>query len=137
MSHSAEYFRRVILSCCFNFGYRKILDKRGEEYQYFPSKIFCLTEPIIFVGESFPVALISSTEKVWTRGGGGVSRYSVEKILFHSAEKIRRESFTVALISGTEKVWIGGGEGECRDIPSENFCLTVPIIFVGNPFLLH
>ena len=87
--------------------------------------------PKISVGESFTVALISGTEKVWIRGGGGVSRYSVENFLSHSPEKVRRESFTVALISGTEKVWIRGG-GEYQDIPSKIFCLTVPKKFVGE-----
>ena len=29
LSHSAENFRRGILYCCINFGYRKSLDKRG------------------------------------------------------------------------------------------------------------
>ena len=29
LSHSAEIFRRGILYCCNNFGYRKSLDKRG------------------------------------------------------------------------------------------------------------
>ena len=77
---------------------------RGE-YQDFPSKIFCLTVPKIFVGESCTVALISGIEKVWIRGGGGVSRFSVENFLSHSAENLRRESFVVALISGTEKFW--------------------------------
>ena len=47
------------------------MDKRGGgEYQNFPSKIFHLTMLKIFVGESFSVALISGTEKVWRRGGG-------------------------------------------------------------------
>ena len=30
LSHSAENFRREILYCCINFGYRKSLEKRGE-----------------------------------------------------------------------------------------------------------
>ena len=134
--------------------------KRGGEYQDFLSKIFCLTVPKIFVGESFTVALISGSEKVWI-GGGGVSRFSVENFLSHSAENLRRESvgeeggeyqdflskifcltvpkifvgesFTVALISGSEKVWIGGG-GEYQDFLSKIFCLTVPKISVGNPW---
>ena len=70
------------------------MDKRGggqeEEDQDFPSKIFCLTVPKISVGESFTVALISGIEKVWIRGGGGVSRFSVEIYLSHSAEKHRK-----------------------------------------------
>ena len=43
----------------------------GGIYQDFPSKIFCLTVLKIFVEDSFSVALISGTEKVWRRGGGG------------------------------------------------------------------
>ena len=89
LSHSAENYRRGILYCCINFGYRKSLDKTGgEEYQDFPSKVFCRTVPKIIVGESFTVALISVTEKVWKRGG--VSRFSVEKFLSHSSEKFHR-----------------------------------------------
>ena len=79
----------------------------------FSFKIFCVTVPKISVGgESFSVSLISGTEKVWIRGvwGGGVSRFSVENFLSHSAENFRRgEPFSVSLISGTEKVWIREG----------------------------
>ena len=65
----------------------------------------------------------------------GVSRFSIENYLYHSAENLRRESFTVALISGIEKNWIGGGGGEYPDIPSKFFCLiTVPKKFVGESF---
>ena len=74
-------------------------------------RIYCLTVPKISVGEPFTVALISGIEKVWIRGGGGVSRFSIENFLSHSAENLRRESFTVALISGAEDVWIRGGRG--------------------------
>ena len=63
-------FRRGILYCCINFGYRKSLDKRGE-YQDFPSKIFCLTLRKFSVGESFTVAVISGSEKVYGQEGGG------------------------------------------------------------------
>ena len=64
LSHSAENFRRGILYCCNNFGYRKSLDKRGGGYRVFPYKFFCLTVPEIFVGESFTVVIFSDTEKV-------------------------------------------------------------------------
>ena len=37
LSHSAEHFRRGILYCCINFGYRKSLDKRGGG----SIKVFC------------------------------------------------------------------------------------------------
>ena len=60
----------------------------GGEYQVFPSRIFCLTVPKIFVVEPFIVSLIAGTENVWIREGG-VSRFSVEDFLSHSAEKFR------------------------------------------------
>ena len=64
LSHSAENFRRGILYCCINFGYRKSLDKRGGgEYQDFLLKIFCLTVPKKFVGESFSNSINSGIEK--------------------------------------------------------------------------
>ena len=50
--HSAEKFRRVIIYCCITFLYQKTLDERGGEYQGFPSKIFRLTVPKDYVGES-------------------------------------------------------------------------------------
>ncbi len=96
LSHSAdENFRTRILYCCINFGYRRSLEERGGRYQDFPSTIFCLTVPTKFsVGESFIVALVLVIEKVWRRGGGGggegVSRFSVEKFLSHSAENFRK-----------------------------------------------
>ena len=65
LSHSAEKFRRGTLLCCFrNFPVaKKFMDKRGwGEYQNFPSKIFCLTVPKIFVGEPLSVSLISGTK---------------------------------------------------------------------------
>ena len=68
LSHSAENFCEGILYCCINFGYRKNLDERGD-YQDFLSKIFRVTVPKISVGESFIVASISGTEKVWRRAG--------------------------------------------------------------------
>ena len=68
------------------------MDKRGGgEYQNFPSKVFSLTVPKSSLRESFTVAIISGIEKVWIRGaGGGVSRFSVENFLSHSAEKSSR-----------------------------------------------
>ena len=39
-----------------------IKEEEGEGFQVFPSKLFCLTVPKIFVGESFSVSLISGIE---------------------------------------------------------------------------
>ena len=43
---------------------------RGGEYQDFPSKIFCLTVPKVFVEEPFSFSLIAGTENIWIREGG-------------------------------------------------------------------
>ena len=135
LSHSAENFRRGILYYCNNFGYRKSLDKRGGgggEYQDFP-KIFCLTVPKISVGESFTVAIISGIEKVWIREGG-VSRFSVENFLSHSAENFRRGILYCCNNFGYRKSLDERGGGEYQDFPSKTFCLTVPKISVGESF---
>ena len=47
---------------------KKFMDqRRGGEYQAFPSKTFCLSVPKIFVGEPFCAAFqkISASEKVY------------------------------------------------------------------------
>ncbi len=49
---------------------KKFMDKSGE-YEDFPSEFFSLTVAKTFIGQSFPVALISGTEQIWIRGGGG------------------------------------------------------------------
>ena len=75
------------------------------------------------------------------RGGGGegVSRFSVENFLPHSAENLSRgESFSVSLISGIEKFYASEGYVTIFDFLSNFFCLTVPKIFVGgNPLVFH
>ncbi len=133
LSHSAENFRRRMLYCCINFGYRKSLEERGGGYQDFPSKIFCLTVPTkISAGESFIVASISGIEKVWRRGGG-VSRFSVENFLSHSAdENFRRRILYCCINFGNRKSLEKGGE--YQKFPSKIFCLTVPKISVGESF---
>ena len=111
------------------------MEKRGGGggYENFTSKIFCLTVPKSSVGESFTVALISGTEKVWIRGGK-ITIFCRKFFVSQCRKNFVGESFSVALISGTEKVWIGGGGGEYHDFPSNFFCLTVPKISVGESF---
>ena len=104
------------------------MDKRGE-YQDFPSKIFCLTVLKFFVGESFTVAVISGSEKVYGQEGGGEYQdFPSEIFCLTVLEIFVEESFSVALISGTEKVGRRGGGGmkilrrkifvsQCRKIP--------------------
>ena len=71
--------------------------------------------PRIFVGEPFNVSLISGAAKVWIREEG-LSRYSVENYLSHSAEKFRgwRKSFWVSFILGIDKVWTRGEGGSIK-----------------------
>ena len=68
--------------------------------------------PKISVGESFTVALISGTEKVWIRERGEYHDFP-SKIFCLTVPKLSvGEHFTVALVSGIKKVWIrerGGG----------------------------
>ena len=47
LSHSAENFRRggEFFSVSLIWGIAKKMNKRGGEYQDFPSEIFCLTVP--------------------------------------------------------------------------------------------
>ena len=81
------------------------------EYQPFPSKIFCLTVPIIsqmnpsvLCFRKFPVA-----KNLWIRGGGEYQDFPLE-IFFLTVQKIfEGESFTVAVFLGTGKVWIRWG----------------------------
>ena len=92
------------------FRVSKNLNKRGGEYRDFPSEIFCLTVSKISVGETFTVAINSGVEKTWIRGGGGVSRFSFEIFLSHSAENLSTmESFSVWLISGIERLYASEG----------------------------
>ena len=84
-------------------GSEKVFGQEGRgEYQDFPPKNFCLTVPKLSVGESFDVAFISGIEKVWIRGEGGVSRFSVETFLSHSAEKVRTGSLLCCV---SENFW--------------------------------
>ena len=84
------------------------MDKRGGK-QDFPSKNFCLTVQKIFVGESFTVALISGTEKMWK--GGGYQDSTSKMVCLTVAKNFVGGSFTVAIISCTEKVWRRGDWG--------------------------
>ena len=70
-------------------GIKKVWIQVGE-YQDFLSKLFCLTVPKNSVAEPFTVALFPGTDKVGIGGRGGVSRFSVEIFMSHSAGNFRR-----------------------------------------------
>ncbi len=100
LSHSAdEKFRRRILYCCINFGYRKSLEQRGGGVTRFSVKNFCLTVPTkISVGESFIVALISGIEKSLEKRGGGYQDFPSKKFCLTVPKISVGESFTVAFV---------------------------------------
>ena len=84
-----------------------MVKRGGGGYQDFPSKIFCLTVPKIFVGEPFCVSQNFWYRKnLWIRGGGGDGGGG----------------------------GVGGGGREYHDFLSNFFCLTVPKNFVREPF---
>ena len=84
-------------------GSEKVYGQQGgEKCQDFQAKILCLTVPKIFVEESFTVAAISGTGNIGIRKGG-VSSFSVEIFLSHSAEKFRRGIFHCFIIFGYRK----------------------------------
>ena len=90
------------------------MDKRGRGISRFSNESFLSHRAENLRKESFTVAIISGTQKVWIRRGVGVSRYSVENILAHNAENFIfvGESFTVALFSGIGKFWIRRGSNK-------------------------
>ena len=102
----------------------------GGEYQDFPSKVFCLTLLKFFVGESFTVAIVSGTGKVWIRRGRK-SRFYVGKFLSHIAEKFRSGIFCCCINLRYRKSWDKRGDGN-QDFLSKIFCLTVPKISGGE-----
>ena len=57
----------------------------------------------ISVGESFTVAVISGTRKVWIRGGG-YQDFTSKNFCLTMPKNFVGKSFTVALFSGTEEV---------------------------------
>ena len=177
LSHSAENFRRGILYCCIDFGYRKSLNKRwGGSIKIFRRKFFVSQcrkisygKPSVLCFRKFPVAkkymdkgggikifrrkpFVSQCQKIsylkpsalcfkkfpvakkfMDKRGGGVSRFSVENFLSHSAENFRRGIFYCCIDFGYRKSLDKRG-GEYQDFPSKIFCLTVPKNFVREAF---
>ena len=132
-----EKFRRGIVFCCIIFGYRKSLGRSGEEYPEFLSTLFCHTVPKNYLGESFSVALNSSSEKVWIGGRGEYQYFPLKNICITLPKISIGESFTVALISGSKKVYRQEEGGEYQDLSAKISCLEVPKDSVRNLLLLH
>ena len=114
---------------------KKFMDKKGLEYQDFPSKTFCLTVPRNFVGKPFSVSPPSGAEEVWIReGGGSIKIFRRKKICLTVPKSLVREPLRVSLISGIGKIFAPEGYVTIFDLLSKFFCLTVPKNFVGEPF---
>ena len=65
--------------------------------------------------------------------GGGVSRFSVENVMSHSAENFRRGILYCCIISRLRKSLDRMG-GEYQDFPFKNLCLTVRKFFIEVSF---
>ena len=91
------------------------------------SRTFCLTGPKNFVRGPF---CVSEIEKNYEKEMG-VSRFSVEDFLSHSAEKFRRGALLCFKNFWYRKLWcIAGG----IMVLSKYFCLRGPKNFVRGPF---
>ena len=102
----------------------------------FSFKIFVSLYQKLSLGNTSVYRKVSGSEKIYaSERVEGVSRFSVENFLSHSAENFRRgESFSVSLISGIKKFNASEGYVTIFDFLSKFFCLTVPKNFVGEPF---
>ena len=134
LSHSADKFSRGTLYCFIIFEYRNCLDKRRESIKIFRRKLF------VSQCRKFPWGnpLVFHHIRVQKRfgsegGGGGVSSFSVQIFLSHTAEKFRRGTLWCFIVFGHRKCLHKRG-GEYQDFPFKIFRLTVPKNFVGEPF---
>ena len=102
---------------------KKFMHTRG--YHVFPSKIFCLTVPKNFVGESFSVSLTSGPEKNWIKEGGCIKIFR-RKFFCLSAENFCRGILYCTNNFGYRKSLDKGG-GQYHDFPSEflSHCIEI------------
>ena len=108
----------------------------SEGYVTVSFEFFCLTGPKKFVGEPFCAEFqkSSSSQQVLVKKGG-VSIFSAENFLSHSAENFRSGTLPCCVSENfreRKRLWIR--RGEYQDFPSKVFCLTMLKIFVGEPF---
>ena len=88
-------------------GSEKFMDIQGE-YQDFPSKIFfCLTMPKFVEWESFSVAVVSGTGKVWIRKGVEYEIFPSKNFCLTETKIFARQPFSAVFqeISGSGKVY--------------------------------
>ena len=133
MSHSTENLRRG------NLCFRKLLvsknvkDKRERGHHDFPSKLCCLTVPKNFAGET------CVSENFWYRKmlrirerEGGITTLH-RKFFCLNTEKLRRGNLCFRKFLESQNFMDERGGREFHDFMLENFCLTVPKIFVEEP----
>ena len=133
LSHSTENLRRG------NLCFRKLLvsknvkDKREGGHHDFPSKLCCLTVPKNFAGET------CVSENFWYRKmlrirerEGGITTLH-RKFFCLNTEKLRRGNLCFRKVLVSQNFMDERGGREFHDFMLENFCLTVPKIFVEEP----
>ena len=137
LSHATEAFRRRTLLCFRTFLVSKnVRDERMEGITIFHRNCFVpqyrktsQRNLSVLCFRNFPIAKNFSDKKEWA----GVSRFSVEKFLSHSAETFRRGTFQCVTNFGYRKK-LGQERGGYHDFLSNLFCLTVANHFVGKLF---
>ena len=110
------------------------MDKKEGEYHDFLLNNFCLTVPKTFVEETFCVSKNLRYRKFFWIRGGGVSRFFVEIVLFHSTETFHRGSYLcLRKFQGSR---FSMKRGEKLDFLSESFCVTVAKHFLEKSFFV-
>ena len=113
LSHSTENLRRGNL--CFRkfLVSKNVKDKRERGHHDFPSKLCCLTVPKNFVVETCVSENFWYRKMLRIREREGASRLSIETLLSHSTEKLRRGNlcFRKFLVSKNVKDKREGGGG--------------------------
>ena len=114
------------------FGHRKFLWKREEGVYHDFLQSLCLTVPKNFVWQPLSVSEEINFRKKLT-DNKGISLFSVDKFLFHSAKKTRAETVRCFRKYLVLQMFFDKRRGGCITIFCQSRCLTVPKIFVGKP----
>ena len=105
--------------------------KEGGSFTVLSKKILShRTEKIFRENHSVFQKIFGGEKKLWIRGG--ISRFSVEIFLSHSAEKSRKGILLFLRKFLVAKSFMDEKEGH-HVFPSKIFCLTVPRNFVEEP----
>ena len=140
MSQFLEGFQRKIHECFNNLGYRKTLWIREELRE---SRFYL--EVFLPHGTEkkrrrtllcFTKSLVTKRLRIGEWGGdGGASRRSVERFCLTAPKNNVEDPFRAMFrkLSGSESLWVSLGE-KCQSFASNNFCLTVPNLFISESF---